>query len=269
LAAFKAELKANKLKARSVNLNLSRVGAFLSWAEAHGMVDANPMSKAIRASVDEDDIEVIEPYTRAEIQSFIDRLQLDLNDPHFEARHWIVALLSVTGGRLNEIASLRTVDVQLDAGVTYIDIGREGGRQTKNKSSNRRVPIIKALAEPLMEYAAGLVAANEERLFPMWAGRRPGMSAGHWLRGWLAGKVHRIRHSVATELRDAGIQETLAAEVLGHTTGTTLSYGLYSGRSPLPTLLDVLERSVGTAYRWPNLGANVPGTVLSVEAEQQ
>ena len=256
LAAFKNEMKANGLKPRTINLNLSRIGAFIGWANAHGLADSNPVSRAVKMAPDADTVEVIEPYSRAEVQAFIDRLCLDPSDGHFEARHWYIALLVASGARANEVASLRCVDVQTEGNIVYIDIGKEGNRQVKNKSSVRRVPVIDALAEPLLDHAAGLVADGHDLLFPFWAARRPGGSAGHWARGWLDGGIHRIRHSVATELRDAGVIETVAAEVLGHTLGSSLSFGLYAGRSPLATLKDALEKSVGTAYRWPNVPGN-------------
>jgi integrase len=260
-AAFKAELRAKGLKPQSVNFNLGKVSAFLKWCVAHGYCDSNPAG-ALKMPADDDAVEKLEPYSRAEVQGFLDRLCLDPTGPHFEPRHWYLALLIATGARSNEIASLRLVDVQrTPAGIVYVDIAKDGNRKVKNKMSIRQTPIIDALAEPLFEHVAGMVAAGEQLLFPFWTAARPGHSAGHWARPWLGGKVHRLRHSVATGLRDSGVVETVAAECLGHSKGTTMSFGLYAGRSPLATLKDALEKAA-TLYRWPvAAGQNVPANI--------
>ena len=52
---------------------------------------------------------------------------------------------------------------------------------------------------------------------------------------------HSIRNTVSTLLDQAGVQESIAADILGHEK-KTMTYGLYSGGSSMAQKIEAIEK---------------------------
>jgi integrase len=92
-------------------------------------------------------------------------------------RFWAFMCMLFSGARVSEIGGIHTSQVHLlseTGGFFEFDWTEgEGGRQLKNKSSVRVVPIHKELIRlGFFDYVRAAVAAGNERLFPGWQPQR-------------------------------------------------------------------------------------------------
>ncbi len=163
-------------------------------------------------------------------------------------RYWLTYLGVYTGARLGELCQLHKEDIVVINNIPCIHF-REGKeyQKLKNTSSERVIPIHSKLIElGFLEYCFSV----EDRLFPMLNyNKRTGFSAqpSQWFSKVIKdlnieGKIsyHSFRHLTATILKNKGIDSSLSASLLGHTTGT-LVYDRY-GKSLTPeTLHPVIE----------------------------
>ncbi|WP_108444211.1 site-specific integrase [Halomonas denitrificans] len=163
-------------------------------------------------------------------------------------RYWLTYLGVYTGARLGELCQLHKEDIVTFQNIPCIHF-REGKeyQKLKNVSSERIVPVHSKLIElGFLDY----VSSVKDRLFPMLRySRRTGFSAqpSQWFSSTIKnldieGKVtyHSFRHLTATILKNKGIDVSLVASLLGHTTGT-ITYDRY-GKSLSPkTLVPVVE----------------------------
>ena len=157
---------------------------------------------------------------------------------HDGALAWITVMALYSGARLEEIAGLRTADIQEEDGVPYFDL-RNSVRRLKTRAARRRVPIhSKQIRLGVLQYVAHVREQGHEYLFPnLIAGDGEDVRRGKYVgkrfnayrkrcgvtRDGLS--FHSFRASVATALQRANVPETHAAQLLGHTI-RTMSYGL-------------------------------------------
>ncbi|MFM2476406.1 tyrosine-type recombinase/integrase [Celerinatantimonas sp. MCCC 1A17872] len=163
--------------------------------------------------------------------------------------YWLPLLGLFTGARLNEICQLYVADVTCKTGIWCIHItDQRSDQKIKNANSERVLPIHSKLIElGFLEYIDSL--DKNGRVFPELNYQRDGYStaAGKWFsrykeRCGIEQKIvfHSFRHTVATELKQAGIASEKAAAMLGHGTGT-ITYDRY-GKAYHPEIVaDVVE----------------------------
>lgn len=148
-----------------------------------------------------------------------------------ELGEWLPLLGLYTGARINELAQLRIADIS-----DRIRITDEGeGQRLKNSASRREVPIHPELkGRGFLQLVENRKRAGHERLFDFPLGRDGhGQAASRWFNRYrtehsFTQDFHSLRHTVATRLRDAGVQEDLVAELLGHSKGHTMSFSRYA-----------------------------------------
>jgi integrase len=71
--------------------------------------------------------------------------------------------------------------------------------------------------------------------------------SGAWYRQWrrklgIPKDFHGLRHTWETALRDAGVSETLAAELAGHAKGETQSFSRYAKTGHLENLREAIDK---------------------------
>ena len=74
---------------------------------------------------------------------------------------WLIALLSVTGIRLDEGVGLLKSDINLDCDIPYIKLVPHAWRPLKTRSSNRVIPLVN---ESLWA-CKGILEYNDDSLF--------------------------------------------------------------------------------------------------------
>jgi integrase len=177
-----------------------------------------------------------------------------------DAAFWLPLLALFTGGRRNELAGLRTGDVQDVGGhvmLAFVE-DREIGRTLKTRNSQRAVPVHAVLRElGFLDFVDARRTADDAQawLFPSIApDSRGAVEAwtkwfGRYLRslGISTEKVfHSLRHNFIDALRAARVDQELREALFGHgwqRTTTTAGYGIRDMvlRFTASALVDAIE----------------------------
>ncbi len=236
--------EADKMAPKTVNEKLQRISSFFLWAVRHGYAAVNVFdglklkenrrARDQRAKFDDDDLKAIFHPSRYSLEK--------LRKPF---KYWLPLLALYTGGRAQELAQLRTVDVIEEGGMPAIRITEEAGR-LKNLASARTIPLHPRIVElGFLQHVAKVKAAGHERLFhEAWdtsngpgdkisrsfAVYRKSLNIGSMKRG--DGKpvkcFHSFRHNFADGLKQAGAEPLKISELMGHSDGN-ISTSRYSG----------------------------------------
>jgi len=137
-----------------------------------------------------------------------------------QALFWLIAF---SGMRIQEALGLRGKDLDTTVGVIQIashDL-RGLGNGIKNVNSIRTVPID----ERLKPWADRL-KTDEELIFPEYRSSRGNWNTPSFWQQRLKCSPHKLRHEVATQLREKEVNEQVISDLLGHSIKTvTGRYG--------------------------------------------
>ena len=135
-------------------------------------------------------------------------------DPELQA---IVLVVRATGARPTEVINLEPQDIVLDTNIPHIVIRPNANRPAAKRGNERprAVPVVETKAlEALRSNPSG---------FPTWATREN--FATTKVTTTLRHGLYGYRHAMADRLRQAGVAEDVAKDVLGHSRGTHGAYG--------------------------------------------
>jgi len=180
--------------------------------------------------------------------------------PH---KFWMPWIAAYTGMRTEEIAQLNPQTDFVDAGTALwvIVVSDRDGKQLKNKTARRQIPVHHALvALGLREYVEDLRRAGSKTLFPRvkaYEGRlakNAARPANRHIKSLGIDKtLHGLRHTVSNQLKQAGVDEMYAAALLGHGYGG-ISYSRY-GKALPP---DIVYREAVSKLRYGLAGEIAP-----------
>ncbi|HAT1620415.1 TPA: site-specific integrase [Raoultella planticola] len=181
--------------------------------------------------------------------------------------YYVTALAAITGARLNEVAQLQVKDVRVtEAGTVYIHINEDDsslpGKSIKNAHSERCVPLVDGaygfvLADfmDLLEARrnANASCASNGNDATVFDGLRLmkngyGEQVSKWFNRTLLPKVladrdglafHSFRHTVATQLKQHGVELAYAQAIMGHSSGS-ITYDRYAKEVEVDRLVNVL-----------------------------
>ncbi|HBY6668561.1 tyrosine-type recombinase/integrase [Klebsiella quasipneumoniae] len=175
--------------------------------------------------------------------------------------YYVTALAAITGARLNEVAQLQVKDVRTtEAGTVYIHINEDDsslpGKSIKNAHSDRCVPLVDGaygfvLADFMDLLEARRNAGSEDAM--IFDGLRLmkngyGEQVSKWFNRTLLPKVladrdglafHSFRHTVATQLKQHGVELAYAQAIMGHSSGS-ITYDRYAKEVEVDRLVNVL-----------------------------
>ncbi len=238
------KLLAQGLSAKSAGRYVVMVGLVLKYAVKLDLVPKNvaagmapPESKA--SAKDER-----KAFSPANLKAIFGERWRELKEKA-PAKFWVPLLGLYTGCRLEEMSQLYTDDAIVLDGVPCIVVQATRPDQSVKTGEKRTVPLHPVvLAEGFLEYVE---AQGSGRVFPKLS--RVNHRYGHGLGKWFgdfkrkAGidspkKVfHSFRHTVITKLKEAGVEDSLVAELLGHKMqGQT--FGRYAKASGPKVLLE-------------------------------
>ena len=158
-----------------------------------------------------------------------------------DMRYWLIMIGRYTGARMNEICQLKAEDITSD--VIHIR-----GDVLKSDNAKRSIPIHPKLIQlGIMEWVG---KCSEKRLFHEWKPVKGSFShsASKWfsrntpfkLNGKAEVDFHSLRHTVATELKSAGVASQYAAHILGHSNGN-ITYDRYGKNVDYKLLKSAVE----------------------------
>ncbi|MGM8331218.1 site-specific integrase, partial [Enterobacter hormaechei subsp. xiangfangensis] len=175
--------------------------------------------------------------------------------------YYVTALAAITGARLNEVAQLQVKDVRAtEAGTVYIHINEDDsslpGKSIKNAHSDRCVPLVDGAYGFVLADFMSLVEDRRKTegdnamvfdgLKLMKNGY--GEQVSKWFNRTLLPKVladrsglafHSFRHTVATQLKQHGVELAYAQAIMGHSSGS-ITYDRYAKEVEVDRLVNVM-----------------------------
>lgn len=234
----------------SVNKHIMRLNALLSYAVTEGLVMVNYAQGMMLSDKRRTD-EQRKVYSTEDLKNIVHNLPREQGRPE---RFWIPLIAMYTGMRLDEICQLYVEDVQMIDDVWCFNVNDEKDKKLKNPASKRIVPIHPVLIKSgLIQYFERIKMSGVPRLWMNLAWRKAdgyGNAVGNWYRRFNRefiskddGKVfHSMRHNVTDALKQAGVSETVIAELVGHSTSGSMTMGRYGKRYQPKVLLEALMK---------------------------
>ena len=225
----------NPMSITTVNDTLVMISAFFKWCCRNEFIDKN-IGEALTLSARKNKIkaeEVRKVYEKKDLEKILANLPFKEPDKH---RFWIPIIAMFSGLRQNEIAQLYKSDIIKKDGVLCFDINdNSSDKKLKNKSSARIVPVHPLLLN--IGFEKYLKSVTHKRIWPTLKPGRDGYGQhfqrwyGRFNREYVTNdrkKVfHSFRHGFANTLKQAGAQESIISEMMGHANEsiTTGRYG--------------------------------------------
>jgi integrase len=242
-----AEVLARKpapMSPKNANRILSAVTALFGWCEREGLISDSP-ARGLMLQINRRPDTERNVFTADQLQLVFARLT-----PSMGTRFWLPAIAVYSGMRLEEIAQLRPVDVREVGGILCFDINADGGKRLKTASSARLVPVHPRLIEiGLAEMIAGCSSAATlwpdlsrgadgfySSPFSKWFGRFKRAA------GIVDARVtfHSFRHTFVNALKQAGVEELVIRELVGHA-NTSITTGRYGKRLEPARLAEAVQ----------------------------
>jgi integrase len=161
--------------------------------------------------------------------------------------------------RVEEIAKLKTADVRQIDGIWCFDV-----YDTKTDAGARQVPVHPRLVD--LGFVSYVEAQLGERLWPDLTRGSEGKYSHGFCRWWSGFRhligldrdglvFHSFRHTFASALQQAGVQEATAALLMGHT-HPNITFGRYGQKGMSPTdklqIIASLDFGVDLIHLLPN-----------------
>jgi integrase len=246
LVEYRDVLSASGKSVKTVNKYLQILSTVLRHANRLKWIQGNP-AEGLGLQDNRRPDEIRRAFTKAEIKTVFEALQRDKQGFYDNGRHeryWLPLLGIFTGGRVNELAQVEIVDIYEEEGIPVLAITSSGGdgKRIKSETSKRTIPIHQdMLTLGFLNYVCAIRQQGHAKLFPSLNLGPNGYShyfvSQHFSgsKGWLKTQLpslesgvsyHCFRHSFATMLKDAEVEERLIEELMGHRL-TSMSMGRY------------------------------------------
>lgn len=209
--AYRGELLAQGMNARTVNVKLSAVSIYYDLAVTKSIITINPVPKGL--------------YIKAKLTStgrlIDDELRLfegwiDLLQENLRAAFWC---MYGTGARVGEITRLKYTDITLEHGMVMVNI-----RDAK-WGSDRKIPIMNDVAARIVYGFKMSQGASNHPIFHVSKRTLQTYATTFADRTGIPFHCHVLRHTFATRLVEAGVPQSKVQHLLGHKSpGMTLHY---------------------------------------------
>jgi integrase len=238
-----------KISTTTLNKYLTRVSSLFKWALKHRYVTVNYAEGLMlpRRRKPEDDREA---YAKDDIARMVSALPCDSTKPE---RFWIPLVGMYSGMRINEICQLHINDMVEVDGIYCFDVNAREERSVKTISGRRIVPVHPTLLKSGFREYVERQGNDNGQVWPNLVKKRDGHAQdfGKFFQRFNRANVtknpkrvfHSLRHNMANSLKQAGIQEVVIAEILGHA-NDSVTTGRY-GKSYRPAvLLEALQKLI-------------------------
>ena len=235
------------LSLTSVNKHLAKLSFLMLHAVREGLRTDNPVSD-MRIKQKRRQDEERKAYDLEDIKRIADHLPRDRSKPE---RLWVPMICMLGGLRLDEACQLYKEDIVKIDGIWCFDINESKDKKLKNLSSNRIIPVHpKLIAMGLIDYVD---SCGSERLWNNLTYCKINgysNSLGKWYQRFNREYItmdklktlHSLRHSFADTLKQLGVQESLIAELVGHSTSDFITMSRYGKRFKPEVLLEVIKK---------------------------
>jgi integrase len=229
-------LSPKPMSTKNANKIVSSVSAFFSWSVQEELLASNP-AKGLTLRIKHSPDTERDAFSTADLKLLFERSPVyagclsnrhrnQLGDQIIrDAKFWLPLIAVHSGMRLEEIAQLQVHQLSVVDGVWVFDINRSEDNRLKTPQSQRQVPV-----HPLL-IAAGLLDHRKQigagHLWPDLFRGNDGFFSSPFSK-WFGRYKHRIgltnpkltfhsfRHTAINHLKQAGVEETLIKELVGH-----------------------------------------------------
>jgi len=242
-----AMLDITPMSTTSVNKHMFRLSSVLKFAVKEGHIQVN-FAESMKIQQKRRADEERKAYTREDLNRIVKHLPREEDRPE---RYWIPLLGMYSGMRLDEICQMYLTDVQQLDDVWCFHINDDQDKKLKTLSSKRVIPIHPTLLHfGFLEYVDGLRRVASPRLWMNLNWREAdgySNAFGKWYQRFNREHVttdkakvfHSLRHTVADTMKQAGVQEVVIAEIMGHA-NDSMTMSRYGKRYQPKVLLEAL-----------------------------
>lgn len=236
----RATLLDRKLHPKTVNKYIGLLSTVFKWAIKRKYAKDNP-AEGLMLKISKRADEERKAYDLQDLQRVAANLPVEATEPW---KYWVPLIAMYSGMRREEICQLRADDITEFNSIWCFNIVESGEDiSLKTEASTRIVPIHPILLElGFLQYVQSRPKGNIWGFTP-WKGQY-GKKFGNWYsqsfnRIYVTDdpqkSFHSFRHTVSDTLKQAGVQEVVIAEILGHK-NDSITTGRY-GKRYNPTLL--------------------------------
>lgn len=244
----------DRIADKTINTFMTVISGICRLGLMRGYLKINPFAEK-QVILEKSPDEEWNPFTDEDLNKIFDPSTFQL-DKRYVSRFFGCLLAIFSGARLNEVSQLVTDNILEYGGypcVRYTDDGDD--QQVKGRNANRTIPLhSKLLQLGFLDYVK--TRPKDSMLFPDLTQGPDGKwdrKLRRWFNDTYLKKVNikrdrlsfrSFRRTFATKLRAAGVEETYAAELLGHAKGkgSFMSWKTYASRGQNPPLIDAIER---------------------------
>lgn len=239
------------ITAVTVNNRLRKLTAFFNWCKSNAYITLNPLAgvKVMAGAAKEARLS----FTPADLETILNLDMLRHEARKHPCRFWLPLLARFSGARLEELCQLHIDDFCTVQNIPCIRIDdRRDGQQLKNRSSRRIIPIHPMLLElGIQTYIDSVRASGASRGFPQLEAVRGkyGYGPSKWF-GRYRNKLgisdpkktfHSFRHTFVDDLREAGVQDSIIKQLLGHA-DDSVTFGIYGSRTPIKEMARAVKK---------------------------
>lgn len=239
----------------TANNHMSSISKFSEWISTfhpeagHTKLDFSGLRfpKASKASDEREMFEL------DEIKAIFTHPKLHKERVIDSSKFWLLHIALYSGMRLEEIAQLdpSTDIVMSESGILYFDINETGSKSLKTKNSNRQVPVHSALLNlGLMDYINSIKSKSKSLFVDATKrdgrlGKAIGKRTNYFINHTVGVQktLHSFRHTFATLLKRAMVEESISAALLGHSQGG-ITYNRYGKQYELKMLQALMEEHI-------------------------
>lgn len=248
------------------NKYLVKMAALFKWAVRNDLLIKN-LTEGLELKVPPRKAsEARKAFSVTQVGQLIDAAKKYSQKPSGKPYHYYVVMLAaITGARLNEVSQIQVKDVMTTShGTAYIHINEDAstlpGKSIKNPYSERCVPLVDgaygfALADFMALVETRRSAGGEDAM--VFDGLKLmkngyGEQVSKWFNRTLLPKVvadrdglafHSFRHTVATQLKQQGVELAYAQAILGHSSGS-ITYDRYAKEVEVEILEEKLSEAL-------------------------
>lgn len=211
-----AELKENKVSAKSINRKISSLKAFFKFHLKSGTIEQSPMGKIISPKISRR----LPVFIREEdTHTLINASAISTEDWKSLNTHLLITLFYGTGMRLSELINLK--ETQVDFGKKQIKVLGKGNKE-------RIIPVTDELLQVVNEYIHHkkrefektdntlLVTEKGRKMYAKYAYLLVNSILEDTIKTLDKKSPHVLRHSFATHLMNNGANLNAVKELLGH-----------------------------------------------------
>lgn len=225
-----------KISRATVNKYIKWIKSYLEYLKDKSYTSED-FSESLNTYPSESALMQREHLEKEEIQTLINKAK-----EYDEDIEILVKIHAYSGMRLSEVFKCKLEEKEIEGvgNIKYFDLS-DTSLQLKTLSSHRKIPLhnelLYILTKNKFEEIQIKYSAN-----PDFVSKKINQLINEHISTEKTKVLYSLRHSFATYLKQAMVEESLTAELMGHARGKTMSYGRYAGSYELKILKDTVNK---------------------------